>query len=347
VREAWDALNKRGGCSSLFSSWEWQSNWWRVWGAGRELRLYTFNDEVGQVVGIAPLYVQHSTYKKLIRLRQLQLVGNVYPTDETVLSEYADIVAEPSLREAVVRSLQQLLRREQWDEFFAPFAVEASGFYRLHTEFEARHSHLKHEGQGVRVDVSGGFHNYVAALGKHTRLKLVNRRTLLRTLGEVEIVYADSNNVDAFLARLNSLDRLRWARDCFGPLSLNFHSSIARMFALSGGLKFSALQVNGNVVSVLYNICHGGIEYNIQSAFDPDFHSKISLGTLHLGYALERAFDDESIKYFDLLFGGGKKEFYKIHYRGKSQEFYTLILSNSRRAVLKNAFRAIYGSIAD
>jgi CelD/BcsL family acetyltransferase involved in cellulose biosynthesis len=345
LEDAWRALHRAGACSSLFSSWEWQSNWWRVWGNGRELRLYSFSDEAGRVVGIAPLYLQRVRFKKIIRLEQLQLIGNVYFTDGTVLSEYGDVVAEPGYSDDVLAVLWQQLQGEDWDECVTPLLTSRSAFYRIcrdeSSRWSLRHVELRCEGRGIRIDTQGGFEDYLAMLGKNTRLKLFNRRSLLQTLGAVELVYADQDAISEFLAMLNALDRLRWGRDCFGPASLDFHRSVAAAAAARGELRLSMLKVNGRVVSVLYNICFGGVEYNIQSAFEPGFHSKLSLGTLHMGYALERAFSDPGVCYFDLLFGNGKNEFYKRHYRGEEIEFFTLIASRSRKAAFKNRLAAL------
>jgi len=53
--------------------------------------------------------------------------------------------------------------------------------------------------------------------------------------------------------------------------------------------------------------------YNIQLGFLDGLDKKISLGTLHLGYAIEMAFESEEIRSFDLLAGEGKKSNYKSH----------------------------------
>lgn len=334
LRAAWSELEARGGCSSLFSCWEWQANWWRVWGRGRELHLYSVCDERGTVVGIAPLYLRTYRFRKILRLRQLQWIGNVYGTDETVLSEYADVIAADGDRVAVAAALWQHLKSEDWDECVIAM-IRAQGAL-LRAPIAGFSAYSRAEGPGVRIGVSGRFSDYLATLSKHMRLRLFNRRAVLNALGTVEHLYADATNIAEFLDRLNQLDRLRWGRDCFAEKSLDFHCAVAAAHAASGALRLSALKVNGETVSILYNIRFDGIEYNIQSAFVPDFHPKLSLGTLHLGFAIESAFGDSETRYFDLLFGNGKNEFYKRHYRGEEIDFFTLIASRSRKAKLKN-----------
>jgi hypothetical protein len=61
----------------------------------------------------------------------------------------------------------------------------------------------------------------------------------------------------------------------------------------------------------MLNLLVGGKIYNIQLGYVEDFDRKISLGTLHLGHAIERAFENPNIHSFDLLAGEGKNSDYK------------------------------------
>jgi hypothetical protein len=62
---------------------------------------------------------------------------------------------------------------------------------------------------------------------------------------------------------------------------------------------------------------------NLQAGFIDDFDNKVSLGSLHLGFAAEAAFRDESVDFYDLLAGSGKTHFYKSHFHGEPIEFST------------------------
>ena len=322
--------------ASLFTSWSWQSNWWQTWGGscGLELHLYSVVDVSGKVVAIAPFFIREHRYAKGVTIKQLQIFGNCHPTDITVLSEYLDILVHPDYEDLVAVSISQLLEKLQWDECVLPYNTLNSFFCsKLIPRMKFVLQQITdYEGPGVLVDVSHDFHEYLTVLGKNTRLKLYNRRSLLQSIGQVELEYAGEDTIDEFLANLNALDTPRWGRVCFGPESLAFHSRVAHSFYREGALRLSCLKVNDEVVSVLYNICFKGVEYNIQSAYREDFHPKIALGTLHLGYSIERAFQDKSVNSFDLLFGAGKKSFYKKNYKGMEQSFYTIRLGRSYKS---------------
>jgi hypothetical protein len=74
---------------------------------------------------------------------------------------------------------------------------------------------------------------------------------------------------------------------------------------------------------------HRGCIYNIQAGYEEDFHKKVALGTLHLGYAIETAFKDPSVGFFDLLAGEGKKTDYKSHLATDRTSLTTLMVVRS------------------
>ena len=86
----------------------------------------------------------------------------------------------------------------------------------------------------------------------------------------------------------------------------------------------SSLVTHHEVSSLSYNVIAGSVFYNLQSGYVEQFDKKISLGTLHMGWEIERCFLNSDIVAFDFLAGHGKVEDYKRHYRGEKIEFFTI-----------------------
>jgi CelD/BcsL family acetyltransferase involved in cellulose biosynthesis len=63
---------------------------------------------------------------------------------------------------------------------------------------------------------------------------------------------------------------------------------------------------------VLYDIRREQRQYNLKMGFDPAFSAQVSLGLLHLGYAMEAA-AAEQIRIYDFLAGPGRTSDYKRH----------------------------------
>lgn len=350
LKAAWQTLESRSACS-LFTGWHWQQTWWQTWGEGLELQLYSFCTSDGTVVGIAPLFARNYRFKRVITLRQLQAVGNLYPSDETVLSEYLDLIVDPDFADAVHEAFLGLLNSLAWDELALPMITTGSHYFRvLATDNDKNRNALavsiKREGTGISIATDIDFASYIATLGKNTRLKLYNRRTLLAQQGAITLTLAHSDNdVVEYLDELNRLASARWGRPLFGAKSLRFHRQLAQQAATDGLLRLSRLQVNDVTVSLLYNLRLGATEYNIQAAYDENFHAKISPGTLHLGYAIEEACASADTRRFDLLFGSGKNDFYKKHFKGDATEFVVVIAMKSAKAKLILSLRELYRSL--
>jgi len=103
---------------------------------------------------------------------------------------------------------------------------------------------------------------------------------------------------------------LRWNRPAFAGERLEFHKSLAVRLAAQGELAFTRLRVAGNVVSVLYDIRKGTRQYNMKMGFDPAFTTRLSLGLVHFGYAMEAA-TERGITVYDLLAGPGQSYDFK------------------------------------
>jgi CelD/BcsL family acetyltransferase involved in cellulose biosynthesis len=161
------------------------------------------------------------------------------------------------------------------------------------------------------VPLEEGFEAYLAGLSGNARRSLFNRRRYLEGLGTVALEYAGAPEVGEYFRELNRLHALRWDEPVFTGHRLAFHEDLATCMAEQDRLRFSRLSIDGRTVSVLYHLRGGRREYNLQMGFDDGFHAhKISLGLLHLGYAIERA-SEEGIYAIDLLAGGGKHGLFK------------------------------------
>ena len=78
--------------------------------------------------------------------------------------------------------------------------------------------------------------------------------------------------------------------------------------------------VNDTPVSVMINISAEDRVYNLLLAYIENYDKKIALGTLHLGYVLEKLSESQTIECFDLLDGEGKNSNYKASIATPNQQ---------------------------
>ena len=321
---AWKALLACSSADPLFLSWEWLTHWWQCYGGslGRApdiLAFYRGED----LVGLAPLY-HRLVMRGVLLAHSVQVIGLSWRDSEPLISEYLDVIAAPQDLGAVRHAcLRLLLDEPAWTELVIGYSAAGQQWRDAFARLAPARGHYVREldrSVSYQADLAQGFGPYLRDLGQSTRRSLWNLRRRLTDQGAVSLEFVAAGEIDGGFSDLNRLHQLRWKRPAFTGKRLAFHRSLASRLATHAELAFSRLRVGGDVVSVLYDIRKGARQYNIKMAFDPAFSSRVSLGLIHLGYAMENA-ADHGISSYDFLAGPGRASDYKRH------------LSQSRRAL--------------
>lgn len=312
----WNNLLAQSCANTLFLSWEWQYSWWRCWGSplGGELLLLTATDQRGRLLGVAPLFITRRRTKKILPVRRIQFIGNDWRGQGTVRTEYLDFIARKDIHAEVVKAfLDYITANVRFSELVICDIDNGSQTFSLLRKFGGKYGFMcrcSDSDVGNRIRLEGDFRTYLSGLGGSTRASLFNHRKHLTAHGNAKVQYADEESLDEYLSILNRLHEMRWQKELFSATQLKFHREVCGRFLARDDLRLSIIFVSGHPVSALYNIKHGDSEYYLQSGFDPTFHKKLSMGLIHLGYAIERAFED-GLSWFELLVGAGQKTQYK------------------------------------
>jgi len=338
--ENWGELLKHSDADPLFMSWAWQVSWWETWNRELELELLLLGvyDQCNELVGLAPLYLKSVRTPVGWRVRRLHVIGNAWKLGPTVRTEYVGLIVDRRYQQPVMSQLIDYLAGFAWDEMIVADASPRS-MSLLEPALSQRMSItrlVRSEAEGVLVPVESGFRWWLERLGKNTRLKAFNRRAVFER--EVAGEYVPWEDPESFLQHLNQFHCERWGKPCFDRHAVSFHRAFLNRLCSGQIARLSALRAKGQIVSVLYDVQAGNRVYNLQAGFMEDFHPKLSLGTLHLGYAIEGAFDDAAVMGYDLLAGSGKNTFYKSRFKGEKVVFTTV--EYVRSPVLKLAYGA-------
>lgn len=330
MADQWHECLKRSDAHPLFMSWPWLFSWWETWSDELKLDLVLVGvfDGADRLVGIGPFYRRDVITPVGIRIKRLHFIGNAWRIAATVRTEYCGLIL---CREHVTDAglaILEFVSGLKWDEWIICDLVEYN-LQQIGPKFERigfrTTEVVRSSDEGVRIDVRGAFQKWLARLGSNTRLKVYNRRTYLQRRGHIEFVYGNNDDFENFLRRLNEFHIARWGKFAFDKKALEFHKVLkARLHLCEGSLQSSLLLYNGECVSVLYDITVGGHRLNLQSGYRETFDRKVSLGSLHLGFAIEHAHNDPEVFYYDLLAGAGKSTYYKKHFGGRRLYFYTL-----------------------
>lgn len=309
---------------NLFLTRAWQDAWWKHWGSTPGFEL------VSEGRGCSGLYLDRYKYQGVLPVTCLQFIGTNYRRLSTPRTEYNNL---PTANPDAIFSVD-------WSEAVLSDMPEDSPVVRTLLDLaEERQCLVRRIGEDVAysIETNGLFSDYLASLGSGTRLRLYNRRSVLEQVGSVTIGNWWPDKLVSFFELLNDFHRGRWGQPCFNETSLSFHQEFLRNIVHEGGRpELSVLCVSGRPVSVLYNVLYSNVAYNLQAGFVENFHKKLALGTLHLGYSIEAAFDNSEVETFDLLAGGGKNEDYKAKLATDRTALVSLMLVRSR------LFRLLY-----
>ncbi len=313
---AWNALLARSEADPLFLSWGWLTHWWQSYGdvLGKPPHIMAFYRDAA-LVGLAPLYFRRVTRGGLVA-RSAQLIGLSWRDPEPLISEYLDVIAAPQDVTAVRDACLRLLVEEcSWQELVLGLTAAGPQWrasltaLRLPSECYVRELDRS---TSYQANLLGGFESYLRKLSQSTRRSIWSLRRRLEGHGSVRLEQVARSDLSAGFADLNRLHQLRWNKPGFAGKRLAFHLDLARRLADTNELVFSRLHVGDEVVSVLYDIRKGSRQYNIKMAFDPRFSDQLSLGLMHLGYAMEAA-AQYGVTVYDFLAGLGQKNDYKRH----------------------------------
>jgi CelD/BcsL family acetyltransferase involved in cellulose biosynthesis len=312
---AWDGLLARSDADPLFLSWQWLTHWWRFYGSALELspQIYAFYRD-GSLIGAAPFYQRTVVRAGILRTRTMQMIGHTWRDPVPLISEYLDVVAPAAELDAVrTQCVHTLLDAPTWTEFVIGLTSVGSQWRAAFAAAQGGRCYARDLDRSVsyHADLSQGFPAYLKGLGQNTRRSVWNlRKRLTEEHGETQLEFLAPGDIDAGFADLNRLHELRWNRPAFPSERLEFHKSFAAGLAARGELAFTRLRVAGRVVSVLYDIRKGTRQYNMKMGFDPALTSRLSLGLVHFGYALEAA-AQRGVMLYDFLAGPGQNVDFK------------------------------------
>lgn len=316
----WQDLLRRSDGDPLFNSWYWASEWWRSrstrQNAAIRLAIVVVVDSDGRWIGLAPSYLGQNEAIG-IRTRCLHMIGSGLPGGNLFRAEFRSLLIDRAhMPQALSGLMQGINDVPGWNEaLFSDVPVE-SMFYRHYRESVPTRwfSREINPENGHHVSLEGGVDDYRQGLRSSARRQMFNKRKRLAALGNVHLRKAPELPLADTIETLNRFHLKRFSQDIVGSDHQEF---LERLTAASNAsrlsLSHSMLCVDDRAVSVLLDIDAGGRRYNIQLGFDEDFDASVSLGVLHLGYAIEGAAED-GLGCYDMLIGTGLQEDYKTRY---------------------------------
>jgi CelD/BcsL family acetyltransferase involved in cellulose biosynthesis len=314
-RGEWEGLLGRSGANQPTLSPLWLLPWWRVFGAGRRLRVAAVRAG-GRLVALAPLLARRHRYGGLVPFRRLELLGSGEDEADEICSDYIGLIAETGQEAVVAQALAGALVEGalgSWDELIMPRMDGETPLPRLLAEA------LAARGIPARVTAAGSARylplprTWQQLLGTLTSSSRYLVKRSLRDFaawssGEARVLRARTpDELAEGMAVLRALHGCRW--QAAGEPSLfdsapfsRFHQAVMPALLAAGALDLRWLMLRQRPLAALYNLVWDGKVHFYQGGRAMDLPGGIRPGVvLHLD-AIRGAIADGHREY-DFLAG--------------------------------------------
>ncbi|MCY2974168.1 MAG: GNAT family N-acetyltransferase [Planctomycetota bacterium] len=338
--EAWQMLASKNPMHSP----EWLLSWWRAFGESNQLMVLQCQDTDGQVVGIAPFYLEREFGSVAIRslgsgevcsdyIRILSQEGREQDVSIAVTEYLTSFCKKHSATQSACISIEGVEADAPWlDEFCR--STKSKGFQNW----------LQPITSSFRLKLPNSMDEYLRSLGdsaKRKGKKLVSklrsgsvswhstdqRSTDQQSTTRFESTQTNTDQGSNILTRLSELQRLHQARrvmldqpGCFSNANFeNFLTEAVELLSKRGLARIDWCEVEGKTVATHLVLKGNDTLFMYQSGLDPAA-MKLEPGHLLMIASIQNAIE-RGVHYYDTLRGDEK---YKTYWGGAAVSLATL-----------------------
>jgi len=319
----WNDLVRRSQFDDVFLTWEWMSNWSRVFLANGDGNLMAIAvHEGGEVVAIAPLWVETIRYGNVLELRVLKAIG-------AGASDYFDFVVRADGVRARTKAIWDHLLgplRDEWDVFElfdVPDGSPVLAVLRLLAERDTRSSGAKFVQNTIcpYAPLPSTWDSLLRSFPRRTRYAVSYSRRRLNGQGDLRVRFCErSDELSGMVNDLIRLNRKSWNErgkaGAFATEELErFHHMVSRELFDRGRLFLCSLELDARHIGSFYGFDYADKVYYYSSAIERNPVSRVKVGTVLLGVCIEESIQ-RGRREFDLLRGNERyKRLWTRQYR--------------------------------
>ncbi len=347
LESEWNALLQRSGSNTVTLTHQWQSTWWDVFGAGRELGLLVAR-EGESLVGIAPLLTRRVRVFG-VPLRRVEFLASGEDEADEICSDYLDFIIETGRESEVLGAMLDFLAADtSWDELLVTdISGESPNLEPLRKLCAARglSCDVTREQTCIFVPLPTSRDELLTTISSQKRKRLQkDRRTVAERGMRVEMVDSLAD-FDAAFETLVELHQERWISRGFpGSFSsakfLRFHRDLAPKMLERGWLKIWVLWQDDGPLCAVYDFVYGGKISHYQSGMGALETALLQPGMLIRDYALE---DGIAHGMSECDFLKGEVGSYKMSWGGQTRPILQLRLARGgpREALFQAVSRVV------
>jgi len=328
-RERWNSLLRANPASSIFQTPEWLASWWQSYGQNRNLFALVFADSTGAVVGIAPLYADHTRFLAS-SLTTLRMVGAGSGD-----SDGLDFITAPGYAiDCAQAFIAWLAAQKEWHVCALETLPQRSPVadYLLQRTQESGLCIDSTLTPNFIINLPPTWLQYVSSLDSSFRPLLTRYPKRLQSRFTVKISRCeDVDDLKSQLQTLFDLHQMRWTgrgeTGAFaGKARRDFYQRMAAALLQRGWLEFWLLELNGETVGAQFCFRYNDTVSLLQEGFHPKYASE------KIGYALKAHLLQEMIssgaRRYDFLGGADP---YKAKFGAHQENYLNLFIGGSSK----------------
>jgi CelD/BcsL family acetyltransferase involved in cellulose biosynthesis len=322
LAEEWDEL-VTASCQHgvFFLRWHWNRVWWRLYAPPHsELFLIACRDQLGRLVGLAPLYRHARSVHGLFTVQQICFIGT---GTKLKVSEHLDIIARSGYQHPVGQAVAASIQRDpNWQRLW---------LWGIHANSPVLPHFTKTFGEAATT-ASCDRLPYVTTRADWATVKLgfgSNLRTNIdRYIRRIQKDYKcqfhrvrTPEQLEEFMDAFVQLHQERWqSKGEAGSFALPnrkaFMQETVRDAFRCERARLWTLFLDGQCVAVLQAFVDRGVVHYFQGGFKSGY-DKHHLGSVVLALAVQDCVQADDVDEFDFMGGGGT---YKDHWTKTSLE---------------------------
>jgi CelD/BcsL family acetyltransferase involved in cellulose biosynthesis len=307
LRTEWNILLEKSAMPSVFLTWEWLYSWAECFlDQKRRLFIICVHDR-GEIVGIAPLYLERVRFVGMI-LKRLSFLG----TPESG-SDYLDVIMKKGKEREITSSIYKYITTEassKWDYLMLADLQSTSLFllyFMSQIGIEGKYVEITRASYCPVAVLPGSIDLFLSGLSRKKREQFRRHSGILQPIGQLrhESRYGNENElIDIFF----NLYELRWGGN--SEKLQNFVKSYISKKPNNAELQIDLLKCDEVYVAGLLHFRYKQTLLMYLMAVDKKFNPKISTGNILVGLCMQNAIN-QGISTYDFLKG---EESYKFHW---------------------------------
>lgn len=328
---AWQELLSRNQQLTIFSTPEWLGPWWRAYGDGKQLFAPVFIDSDGNVIGIAPLYLDKRRLRPFGSLSHLRLVGAGSGDSDAL-----DVLVSPGSEAAVSKALFAWLRQlSGWDIFSLETVQEHSSFLQTFRAVVPKSTYFEQADRtpNLSIPLPSTWEEYLKRVPSETRPLLTRYPRRLESRYKVEVLHCTAiEELAANLEVLFALHQKRWAQaghsgSFAGNQRRQFYIDMGGRLLGRGWLEFWLLKMDGRITAAQFCFRHRSTVYLLQEGFDPEY-AQDRVGYVLRAKVLQHVIS-QGAQHYDFLAGAEGTDAYKNKFAAQINHYQSVSLARN------------------